>query len=92
MYRFWVKNVKFSKIKKNARTKTKVFLDCNGHNLFRQLRKLEKIKPFGLSKASTFLKKHQCAHFPCPEKDSYALKQSAEAVICVQANQFWSRQ
>ena len=41
-------------MKKNARPKTKVFLDCNGHNLFRQLRKLEKIKPFGLSKASKF--------------------------------------
>ena len=35
----------------------KVFLDSNGHKFFRTVEKLEKIKPFGHSKASKIIKK-----------------------------------
>merc|ERR1711947_34520 len=41
--RFWAKKIFFFKIeKKNARTKTKVFLDSNGHNFFRTVEKTKK--------------------------------------------------
>ena len=58
---------------KNARTKTKVFLDSNGWISLEQLRKLENVKPLGHSKAAKNMTNF--AHFPRPgESGPYETK------------------
>ena len=59
-------------MKKVANTKTKAFLNSNTQNFSEQMRKVEKIKTFGHSRASKNKKMPQFAHFPRPgESDPY---------------------
>ena len=66
--RFWAKNGKIFKNKKKLLgSKLKYFQTLRDIISSEQLSKLEKIKPFGHSKASIFFKKMpHFAHFPRP--------------------------
>ena len=69
----------FLKIKKNGRTKTKVFLDCNGHKLFRTVEKtLKKSNRLVTVKLQNKKIQTDFAYFPRPgENDPYMFNKNS---------------